>query len=154
MKTHVRLILSLVVLVVGVLLITIGVFKPPETVELMMSLNLPHSAYKYLAFVGMGLGSVGVWQFYPVLMNWQRTTVDLAEWAVHSPVQATAVALTCILLGVTIAGSIVWATFKTVSEGQKITIWFKPTALAIVTGGSLIWLGGMILRGAIFGKRK
>ena len=32
-----------------------------------------------MAFIGVGLGAVGVWQFYPLLMNWQRTQADLAE---------------------------------------------------------------------------
>ena len=61
MKTHVRLISSLIALSVAVVLATIGIFEPPELDELMMALNLPRSAYMYLAFIGMGVGAFGVY---------------------------------------------------------------------------------------------
>jgi hypothetical protein len=150
MKTHVRLISSIVALSIGVLLATIGIFEPPELDGLMMALNLPRSAYMYMAFIGMGVGGFGVYQFLPLLSNWRHTRAEVAQWASDSPRQASVVALTCILLGLTIAGGTIWSTFASVStpSASSVTVRFRPIALAIVTGGSLVWLGWSIFRSA------
>jgi hypothetical protein len=150
MKTHIRLISSIVALCVGVLLAAIGIFEPPELDELMMTLNLPRAAYMYLAFIGMGIGAFGVYQFIPLLSNWRNTQAELAQWASQSPSQARIVALFCLSLGVTIAGGTIWSTFAVIStpSSASITIRSRPIALAIVTGGSLVWLGWSIFRSA------
>jgi hypothetical protein len=150
MKTPARLIFSIIALSIGVLLITIGIFEPPELYDLMMTLNLPHSAYKYMAFIGMGVGALGVYQFLPLLSNWRHTREELAQWASASPSQASIVALACIFIGLTIAGAMIWSTFSTIStpSASSTTLRFRPIALAIVTGGSLIWLGWSIFRSA------
>jgi hypothetical protein len=150
MKTPARLISSVVALSVGVMLATIGIFEPPELDGLMMALNLPRSAYLYMAFIGMGLGAFGVYQFIPLLSNWRHTRAEMAEWASASPSQASVVALTCIFLGLTIAGGTIWSTFSSVStpSASSVTLRFRPIALAIVTGGSLVWLGWSIFRSA------
>jgi hypothetical protein len=150
MNTPARLIFSIVALSVGVVLTTIGIFEPPELDELMMDLNLPHSAYKYMAFIGMGVVALGVYQFLPLLSNWRHTQSELAQWASAAPSQALVVALTSILLGLTIAGGTLWSTFTTVStpSAYSTTVRFRPIALAIVTGGSLVWLGWSIFRSA------
>jgi hypothetical protein len=150
MTTPTRLIFSIIALSIGVLLATIGIFEPPELDELMMTLNLPHSAYKYMAFIGMGAVALGVYQFLPLLSNWRHTQAELAQWASASPSQASVAALVCISIGLTILGGTLWSTFATVStpSAYSTTIRFRPIALAIVTGGSLVWLGWSIFRSA------
>lgn len=155
MKTHVRLISSIVALSIGVLLATIGIFEPPELDELMMVLNLPRSAYMYVAFIGMGVGGFGVYQFLPLLSNWRHSRAEVAQWASESPNQASVVALSCIFLGLTIAGGTLWSMFAAVStpSASSTTLRFRSIALALVTGGSLVWLGWSIFRSASSGRR-
>jgi hypothetical protein len=78
MKTHSRLIFSLMTSVISIVLIGIGIFKLvdtiielvlflnlPDVAELIMKLHVPDAAHKYIAFAGVGLLGVGVWYFYP-----------------------------------------------------------------------------------------
>ncbi len=56
MKTHHRLIISVVAISIAIFLISSGIFEPEE---LFMAFDIPRSAGKYMAFAGMGLAGVG-----------------------------------------------------------------------------------------------
>ncbi len=153
MSTHIRLIISLFALGIGLVLAGIGIFETSVPIELTMFLNLPHSAYKYLAFSGTGLLAFGLYQFYPLLTNRQRTLTDLAQWARQSPLPALLVAAVCIFAGVTLGGSTIWSFGTMLLTGQSFQIRPVVIGLAIGISGALIWLGSLLMWMSLTGRR-
>jgi hypothetical protein len=153
MKTPYKLAFSVLAFAVGILLAGIGIFEPPALTDFAASAGIPMPEYKYLAFAGAGLMGLGVWQFMPLLVNWRQTGPELTVWAEQSRGPALALGLGCMVVGVTIAGAMIWATSAVISSGTDGSVRTKPIALAVVVGGVLVWLGWLILRGAVSRSR-
>jgi hypothetical protein len=145
MKTPYKLAMSVLAFTIGIILAGIGIFEPPGLTDV----GIPLPEYKYMAFAGAGLIGLGGWQFLPLLLDWRQTGPELTDWAGQYRGQALALGLTCIGVGVTIAGAMIWATSSVLGSDSDMSIRTKPIALAIVVGGALVWLGWLILRGAV-----
>lgn len=151
MKTHQRLIVSIIALAIGIFLIGSGIFEPAE---LFMTFNIPHSAGVYMAFAGMGIAGYGISQTIALLQNRQRTQADLVSWAQLEGAQATLVGAICIALGAIVVGSLLWSLIGVMSTGSPIRVRPVPIGVGIGTGGALVWLGATLIKVANSGKSK
>jgi hypothetical protein len=151
MKTHHRLIISIIAISIGIFLIGSGIFEPEE---LFMAFNIPHSGGKFMAFGGMGIAGLGMWQMVTLLQNRQRTWADLVSWAEEERIQAIVVGLVCMAIGAIVAGGLLWSFIGVMQSGSPIPVRPVPIGVGIGLGGVLIWLGAMLIKLAIGGKSK
>jgi hypothetical protein len=151
MRTHYRLIISIIAISTGIFLIGSGIFEPEE---LFMAFNIPHSFGKYMAFGGMGIAGFGMWQMIELLQHRQRTMTDLVSWAEQDSIQAIIVGLVCMASGATIAGGLLWSFLGVMQTGSPIPVRPVPIGVGIGLGGALVWLGGMLIKAAIGKKSK
>ncbi|WP_373542242.1 hypothetical protein [Chamaesiphon sp.] len=149
MKTHHRLIISIVALSVGIFLIFSGSFEPEE---LFSTLNIPRSAGKYMAFAGMGMTGVSSWQLLTLLQNRQRTWQDLVDWAQQERSQAIVVGVSSMAIGMIVAFALLWSVISTLQSGSRMTIRPVPIGGGIAIGCVLVWLGAMLIKVAISGN--
>jgi hypothetical protein len=139
MKTHHRLVLSIIAIATGILLIINGS-------------GISSSAGMYMAFGGIGIAVFGMWQMGGLLQDRQRTWRDLVSWAEQEYAQAVIVGLVSIATGVLVLGSLLWSLFEVMQTGSSITVRSKPIGFGIAVGGVLVWLGAMLIGMAIRGK--
>ena len=151
MKTHHRLIISIIAISIGIFLIGSGIFEPEE---LFMAFNIPHSAGKFMAFGGMGIAGLGMWQMVTLLQNRQRTWKDLVSWAEQERTQAIVVGLVCMAIGAILVGGLLWSFIGVMQSGSLIPVRPVPIGVGIGLGGVLIWLGAMLIKLAIGGESR
>jgi hypothetical protein len=151
MKTHHRLIVSILAISIGIFLIGSGIFEPEE---LFMAFNIPPSAGKYMAFGGMGIAGVGMWQGITLLQHRQRTWTDLVSWAEQERTQAIVIGLVCMAIGTIVAFALIWSFVGVMQTGSPIPVRPVPIGFGIGLGGVLVWLGATLIKVAIGGKSK
>ncbi len=140
-QKHHRLIVGIVALSIGILLAGVSVFESPAV---FMALDFPRSAARNMALLGMGAIGLGVWQLFPLLMNWQSAHTDLVRWAESERGQSLLIGLSCMAIGSILLLSMVWATIDTAS--LVIPTKVKSIILAIITGGLIAGLGGTLVK--------
>jgi hypothetical protein len=138
-KTHHRLVVSIIAIATGILLMINGS-------------GISSSAGMYMAFGGIGIAIFGMWQLGGLLQNRQRTWRDLVSWAEQEYTQAVIVGLVSITTGAIVLGSLLWSWLGVMQTGSSITVRSKPIGFGIAVGGVLVWLGAMLIRVAIRGK--
>ncbi len=146
MKTHQRLILSILTISIGIFLIGSGIFEPAE---LFIAFNIPPSAGKYMAFGGMGLFGWGIWQMMALWQDRQRTQIELVIWAQQERGQAISLGIVCMAIGAIVSGSLIWSFVGVMHTGSPMGIRPIPIAMGIGFGGFLVWLGGTLIKVAI-----
>ncbi len=151
MKTHHRLILSIIAISVGIFLIGSGIFEPEE---LFIALNIPHSAGKYMAFGGMGILGWGLFQMVTLLKDRQRTLRELVSWAQGERMQATIAGIACVAIGAILTVSLIWSFISVMQTGSPIRVRPVPIGFGIGLGGLLIWLGGILIKATLGVKSK
>lgn len=149
MKTQHRLTIGIFALSIGLILAGIGIF---ESAQLYWTLKIPLSAGKYLAFAGMGLSGLGIWQVLTLLQDRQRTWRDLVEWAQQESTPAMLLGGACIAIGAIVIGALLWSLASVMQTGSSIAVRPGPIGVGIGMGGMLIWLGSMLLKMAIVGN--
>jgi hypothetical protein len=151
MKTHHRLIVSIIAISMGIFLIGSGIFEPEE---LFTAFNIPQSAGKYMAFSGMGIAGFGIWQMIELLQNRERTWADLVSWAEQEYIQALLTGVVCAGIGTIIVCSLLWSFVGVMQTGSPIPIRPGVIGFGIGFGGILAWLGLRLIKVAIAGNSK
>jgi hypothetical protein len=143
MRTPHRLIFGIITLSIGVFLAGVGIF---ESQELLMALNLSHNMAQNIAFVGMGAIGLGIWQLWPMFMNWQSARSNLVSWAEWDRDQSLLIGLGCIAIGAILFLSMIWATIDAANLENPLATRVKSIIISLLTGGVLVVFGGTLVK--------